>query len=143
MSRKALLVRRLGMAKMIGFAVGLLGFAWFLKFWPGVDMWTRVGFLLWYTTFGVWIGILGVVTVHPVLKFSIPFWFRGIAFGGWLNLVLVFLMHDRFSQLMQSNSSLTWGLQSPFWFVVEGMILGVAIDGVSTWFGGEGSDLLN
>jgi len=130
------------MAKVIGFVVGLVGLLLLPDVWPEADIWTRLGFLLWYTTFGAWIGILGVIDFHPVLKFRMPFWFRGLVFGGWFNLVLVFLMYDKFSHLMQTASPLMSGFRSPFWFAVEGMVLGVVIDGVSTWFGGEGKELL-
>ena len=33
-------------------------------------------------------------------------------------------------------------LQSPFWFVVEGMVLGLLIDWVATKVGGEGREVL-
>jgi len=45
------------------------------------------------------IGVLGLFGHHPLLKFRLPFWFRGLVFGAWFNLVLVFLMHDKLSVL--------------------------------------------
>ena len=103
-------------------------------------MWFRVGILVWYTTFGAMIGILGMINFHPLLKIAMPFWFRGIVFGAWFNLVAVFLAHEQFAAFLKALDM--GSLESPFWFVLEGAIVGLLIDGVATRFGGEGKSLL-
>ena len=131
-------VKRIGTAKMVGMAFGLLGFFLIPYFWPGESMWLRVGILLWYTTLGAMIGIMGIFDRHPMLKFRMPFWFRGPVFGAWANLVLAFLMHDKLSVLMQQLEGAFSGITSPFWIVLEGAVLGLVIDAVTTKFAGEG-----
>ena len=132
------IIKRTGSAKMIGMAFGLVGFFMIPYFWPGESMWLRVGILLWYTTFGAMIGILGMFDHHPLLKFRLSFWFRGLVFGTWFNLVLVFLMHDKLSVLMQQLDGAFGGIQGPFWIVLEGAVLGLVIDAGATKIAGEG-----
>ncbi len=67
-----------------------------------------------------------------------PFWFRGIFFGGWLNLVVTWLAYDQLAALMAGMSE-PWNLlQSPYWFAAEGAVIGLIIDAVATRFGGGG-----
>jgi hypothetical protein len=133
------LVVRVGIAKVIGLVIGLIGFFVIPRIWPGADIWFRLGFLAWYTTFGAMIGILGMITFHPLLKITMPFWFRGIVFGAWFNLVAALLAHEQIAAFLKA---LDFGLESPFWFVLEGAILGLVIDAAATRFGGEGKTLL-
>ena len=131
-------IKRIGTAKMIGMAFGLLGFFMIPYLWPGESMWLRVGVLLWYTTFGAMIGVVGMFDYHPMLKFRMPFWFRGPVFGAWYNLVLAFLLHDKLSVLMQQAEGVFGGFTSPFWIVPEGAVLGLVIDAAATKIAGEG-----
>jgi len=134
------LVKRVGIAKVTGIVTGLIGFFMIPRILPDADMWFRVGILLWYTTFGAMIGILGMINFHPLLKIGMPFWFRGIVFGAWFNLVAVFLAHNQIAAFLKALD--TGALESPFWFVLEGAIVGLLIDGVATRLGGEGKTLL-
>jgi len=90
-------LKRIGCAKMVGLIVGLIGFFMIPSLWPGESMWLRAGILLWYTTFGAVIGVFGIFDYHPMLKFRMTFWFRGLVFGAWLNLVITILMYDKLS----------------------------------------------
>jgi hypothetical protein len=139
MNAQPSLVRRLGMAKILGLTIGLIAFFVIPQLWPQESIWLRIGICLWYTTFGVFIGLAGIVNHHPMLEVPLPFWFRGIFFGGWLNLVLAFLMYEKLQALL---AALGTSFTSPFWIISEGMVLGLAIDGICTWFGGEGRQLL-
>jgi hypothetical protein len=142
MTYQVSLLRRVGMAKALGFGVGVIAFLVLPSLWPDADIWFRLGFLFWYTTFGVCIGVFGVMDVHPLLKFPMPPWFRGILLGGWLNLVLTFLIYDKLWAIVQNPAWPVDAFRHPLWFVVEGVVLGVLIDVVATWFGGEGRNLV-
>ena len=131
-------LKRIGCAKMVGLIVGLIAFFMIPSLWPGESMWLRVGILLWYTTFGAVIGAFGIFDHHPLLKFRMTFWFRGLVFGAWMNLVITILMHDELSLLMQQLDGVFGSFQSPFWFVIEGAVLGVVIDGIATKYAGDG-----
>ena len=100
MDMNSYILKRVGIAKMIGLIIGLAAFLIMPSIWPSESMWLRVGILMWYTTFGAMIGVLGLFDKHPLFKFRMPFWFRGPIFGAWLNLVLAFLMHDKLVVLM-------------------------------------------
>jgi hypothetical protein len=138
MDMNSYIIKRVGIAKALGLVVGLAGFLMIPSIWPSESMWLRVGLLMWYTTFGVVIGVFGLFDQHPWLKFRMPFWFRGLVFGAWLNLVLAFLMHDKLTVLMPQLEGVLGGFQSPFWIVPEGALLGLLIDGIATKFAGEG-----
>ena len=131
-------LKRIGCAKMVGLIVGLIAFFMIPSLWPGESMWLRVGILLWYTTFGAVIGVFGIFDQHPLLKFRMTFWVRGLVFGAWMNLVITILMHDKLSLLMQQLDGVLGSFQSPFWFVLEGAVLGVVIDGIATKYAGDG-----
>ncbi len=141
MDMNSYILKRVGIAKMIGLIIGLAAFLIMPSIWPSESMWLRVGILMWYTTFGAMIGVLGLFDEH--LKFRMPFWFRGPVFGAWLNLVLAFLMHDKLALLMPQLEGVLGGFQSPFWIVPEGALLGLLIDGVATGFAGDGMPTRN
>lgn len=138
MEKNAYLIKRVGTAKILGLIIGLAGFLMMPSIWPDESMWLRVGILFWYGTFGAVIGVFGIFNEHPLLKFRMPFWFRGPLFGAWLNLVLAFLMHDKLVVLMPQLEGILAGFQSPFWIVPEGAVIGLLIDAVATKVAGEG-----
>jgi hypothetical protein len=138
MDMNSYILKRVGTAKTIGLVIGLAGFLMIPSVWPSESMWLRVGILMWYTTFGAMIGVLGLFDYHPLLKFRMPFWFRGPVFGAWLNLVLAFLMHDKLAVLIPQLGGILAGLKSPFWIVLEGAVLGLLIDLIATKVAGEG-----
>jgi hypothetical protein len=138
MDTNTYIIKRVGTAKMVGFLIGLIAFLVIPTIWPSESMWLRIGILLWYGTFGAFIGIIGLFNEHPVFKFRMPFWFRGLVFGAWLNLVLAFLMHDKLAVLIPQVGGVLTGFRNPFWIVLEGAVLGLLIDGIATRVAGEG-----
>lgn len=129
---------RIAIGKAIGFLFGLAGFMLLPYFLPDAGWLLRWGILLWYTTVGAFIGVFGVVTYHPVLKLPMPWWFRATLVGAWMNFVLVFFAHDAMAAMMVSLFGEGGVLSSPFWFTVEGAIIGLIIGYFATRFGGEG-----
>ena len=134
------LVTRIAIGKGIGLLVGILGFVFLPTFLPEADPMLRWGILLWYATFGAIIGVFGVFDFHPILKLPLPWWFRSPFIGGWLNFVLVFFAHDDMHAMMISMFGEGGMLQSPFWFVAEGAIIGFVIGYFATRYGGEGAE---
>ncbi|MBT6273523.1 MAG: hypothetical protein HOI95_05250 [Chromatiales bacterium] len=138
MLNKPSLVTRVAVGKTTGFAVGLLGFVTLPYLWSDADLMMRWGFLLWYTTVGVVIGMAGVFTWHPVLRMRIPWWALGALLGAWLNFVLALLIYDPLAQAMVAVFGPELPLTSPFWFCLEGALVGCFIAFLATKFGGEG-----
>jgi hypothetical protein len=137
---KPSLVTRIAVGKTAGFAFGLIGFLMLPYILPDADPALAWGFLLWYTTLGAIIAIFGVFDRHPVLQMPMPWWVRAPLLGGWMNLVLTLFIRD---ELRAFNISLFGpdGLfTSPFWFVAEGILVGLAIGYACTRIGGEGPE---
>lgn len=132
------LITRIGLGKAIGFLVGLCGFISLPYFWPEGDALIRWGVLLWYTTMGAIIGVFGVFTRHPVLHLPMPWWFRAPILGAWLNFVLVFFAYEPMEAMLTAMFGTGSALTSPFWFVLEGAVVGLVIGFFATRFGGEG-----
>jgi hypothetical protein len=132
------IMKRIGAAKALGFLVGLVGFFMIPALWPDAGSWFRWGILLWYGTFGAMIGVVGTFDYHPVLKCRLTWWFRGVVYGAWFNLVLTVLLYEKLSVLLAQTEGALASFTGPFWLVLEGAVLGLVIDGIVTRFGGEG-----
>ncbi len=132
------LVTRIAIGKGIGLLFGLLGFVLLPYFDPNSGLLLRWGILLWYPTLGAVIGLVGVVTFHPVLKLSMPWWVRGPFIGAWMNFVLTFFAYDAMKALLETMFSPDGPMTSPFWFALEGAVVGLIIDYFATRYGGEG-----
>ena len=137
------LMTRIAIGKAIGFGVGLIGFLTLPAVYPGADPFLSWGILLWYTTMGGLIGLAGVITWHPLLDIRLPWWVRGPTLGAWLNFVLVFFAHNQMNAVLVSLFGADGVLQSPFWFVAEGALVGLLIGYLATRFGGEGRAALD
>jgi hypothetical protein len=133
------LMTRMAVGKIIGFVVGLIGFI-FLTYYTETSLLFRWGILLWYTTFGLIIALLGVMTYHPILKLPFPWWFRSAYLGAWMNFVLTFFAYDVFAQMMIDLFGKDGFMLSPFWFTLEGAIIGLLIGYFATALGGEGKE---
>ena len=134
------LVTRIAIGKLIGLFFGLVGFIFLPYFLPDVGWLVRWGVLLWYTTMGAFIGVFGVFTYHPILKIPLPWWIRAPIIGGWMNFVLIFFTYDLMQDFMLAMFGEDDVLSSPFWFVLEGAIIGLIIGYLATRFAGEGKE---
>ena len=134
------LITRIGVGKAVGFVFGLAGFLTLPWFVPEVSAELRWGTLFWYTTLGAIIGVFGVFTSHPVLKLPFPWWVRAPMLGAWMNLVLTLFAVDTFRDMMIAFFGEGGALESPYWFVLEGAIVGLVIGFFATRFGGEGAE---
>ena len=131
---------RIAVGKTVGFVFGLAGFILLPYFLPDAGWLLRWGILFWYTTVGAFIGVFGVVTYHPVLRLPMPWWFRSSLIGAWMNFVLAFFAYQDMAAMMVALFGEGGALASPFWFTVEGAIIGLIIGYFATRFGGEGKD---
>lgn len=137
------LVTRIAIGKGVGFLFGLAGMIAVPYFWPDAGWDFRIGVLFWYATVGAVIGVYGVVTWHPVLKLPMPWWFRAPLIGAWMNLLLVLLASHEVTAMMAASFGETGVLNSPYWLVAEGALIGFIIGGLCTHFGGEGAETVD
>ncbi len=140
MLEKPSLVTRIAIGKGVGFAFGLIGFLSLPYIAPEAGLMIRWGILLWYTTLGALIGVFGVFTRHPVLKLPLPWWLRASFLGAWMNFVLTLFAYDAMAEVMVEVFGAAGLLTSPFWFVLEGALVGLLIGYAATRFGGEGKE---
>ncbi len=140
MFEKPSLVTRIAVGKGVGFAVGLVGFLSLPYFVPEAGWLIRWGVLRWYTTLGAIIGMFGVFTAHPVLELPMPWWVRAPFLGAWMNFVLTFFAYDTMKDMLVAMFGVDGALASPFWFTLEGALVGLLIGYLATRFGGEGKE---
>ncbi len=69
-----------------------------------------------------------------------PWWFRAPLLGAWMNFVLTFFAYDVMEEMMITIFGVTGALASPFWFTLEGAIVGLVIGYFATRIGGEGME---
>lgn len=139
LTHKPSMIMRIAVGKTMGLAVGVMGFVLIPYIMPEVGTMFRWAMLLWYTTFGAIIAVYGVFTYHPVLKLPMPWWFRAPIVGAWLNFVLTLFIHGELTAFMTAMFGADGALASPFWFVLEGALIGLLIGYLCTRFGGEGA----
>ncbi|MFA5917854.1 MAG: hypothetical protein WC850_06500 [Candidatus Gracilibacteria bacterium] len=139
MKIKSKITQRVGLGKGIGLIFG--GFAFFIipMILNNTSLFLRFGVWLWYITLGALIGIFGVMDNYPYLKLKIPFWFRGIMLGGWMNFVISLIAYNELKTMMVGTAVDGY---SPFCIVIGGMIFGLLTDYIATKYIGEGKDLL-
>ncbi len=140
MLKKPSLITRIAVGKAVGFAVGLAGFLLLPVLVPEAGWLIRWGVLLWYTTLGAIVGMFGVLTYHPVLKLPMPWWVRAPFLGAWMNFVLTFFAYDTMKDMLVVMFGAEGALASPFWFTLEGALVGLLIGYFATRFGGEGKE---
>ncbi|MEG3619873.1 hypothetical protein V5T82_15515 [Magnetovibrio sp. PR-2] len=144
MFQKPSLMLRIAIGKGVGFLIGLIGLITLPYFVDEAGWMIRFGVLFWYATVGAVIGVYGVFTHHPVLHLPLPWWVRAPIIGAWMNFVLTLFVYEQFAVWMVEISTVMFGsatlMTSPFWFVLEGALVGLLIGYLATRFGGEGKE---
>ncbi len=128
---------RIIIGKSIGFVVGGLVFFLFPMFGIALDMKFGLGLWLFYILMGVLTGLMGIMDHHPMFKFKMPFWFRGIVIGLSMHLMLILVTYDQMAALTVAFD--VFGMQAPWWCLIDGAILGLIMGWVETKFAGEGN----
>jgi len=134
------LVTRIAVGKLAGFLFGLVGFFMLPSFMPEASMMFRIAILLWYTSVGAIIGVFGVFSYHPILHLPMPWWFRSVIVGGWMNFLLTLFIYDTVAPVMAAAFGEGSMFNTPYFLVLEGAIIGLVIGFLATHFGGEGKE---
>lgn len=113
---------RITLGAMLGGLMGLAGFVLLPLTIEKADPMLRWGVLLWYPTLG---SVIGALLRDPIDR--LPRWASGGLVGGWMNMVLVFFAHREMERVMLTVFGSDGAFTSPFWFVLEGAIVGAAI----------------
>ncbi|HUF56241.1 MAG TPA: hypothetical protein VMM55_06730 [Thermohalobaculum sp.] len=122
---------------MIGVLVGLGGFVLVPVLVETPDPWLRWGILFWYPTMGAAIGAL----VRSEAPARVPRWATGALVGAWANFVLTFFAHGQMQRFLVAVLGADSAFTSPFWFVLEGFVVGALIGLAVDRFGAEGEPI--
>jgi len=131
---------RVAVSKIIGFIIGGL----VLLILPLIPVETtlefKIGFVLLIMAMSITIGFMGIFTYHPAIpQLRMPWWLRGGSIGLFYFLILILLAKDSLEPFLTLDI-VTWtGLTSPYWALIDGMILGMLIGYVTTKICGEGN----
>lgn len=140
MLQKPSLLLRTATGKSVGFIVGLIVFFIVPMITPEISLLFRWGLVFYLTLMGGFIGILGVMTYHPVLHMPLPWWVRGPMVGGFMMLILWMLAQtelDAMAIAMFGENSI---FSSGVWSIIDGLVLGALMSFLATRFGGEGKE---
>jgi hypothetical protein len=129
---------RIAYGKTIGFVFAGAGILLFSDWYADITVAQKWGFVLYYTVIGALVGLTGIMTYNPAIKLRMAWWFRGPWIGAWMNFVLMLFIYDDLTALQTEMFGANSTLSSPWWFVVEGAILGLFMDFICTKFAGEG-----
>jgi len=130
------IVKRVVVATLVGFLISLAGF-FYMGSILGFNSSVAWGVLVWYTFIGFLIGMVGTIDKHPVFGFHMIF-IRGALIAGILDLAVALMAQPEFQHFF---SFLPFAVE--YASLIEGIIVGVIIDGIATKIGGEGKGLLN
>lgn len=134
------LIARLAIAKSLGFLYGLIWLLVLPADLPEVGPYLPWGALLWFTTMGGIIGMVGLFDRHPLWPaWRLTWWLRGPAMGGAMGLALVLVNYQAMAAI--GGAMMAGPFQSPWWLIAETALIGAAIDFLSTRAGGEGRAL--
>lgn len=126
---------------MIGLTVGIITIALSPIF--GFSLVSMFGFgtLLLFVMMGATLGLVGIFDTHPIFGFKMRWWNRGAVIGFIFTLLYVLLSYESIQVIMQSNVVAWTGLISPFWVLLDGVLIGLFMGWMETKFAGEGSNL--
>ncbi len=131
-------MKRIFIGKTLGFIIGLSAFFLIPHFMPDASQRFLWAFFLWYITFGAIIGAFGTMAKFPVINISMPWWFRGLYVGGWLNFVIALFAYDDLLSFMISFFGADSPFANPYLFILEGCFIGLVIDFFATRYAGDG-----
>ena len=133
------LMKRIALGKTMGFFMGLTPWI-FLIYLTDIDTRVILGLLLWMSITGVLIGAMWIMHKHPVLGFKMWWLLRGSLIGAMMFGTVSLLSYDSLSQIV---NILSFGyLESAYWIIIDGAILGATIDYFATKYYWQGKKLL-
>ncbi|PID83219.1 hypothetical protein CSB11_02655 [Candidatus Campbellbacteria bacterium] len=141
-NNKKTLTKRIIVAKAVAFIFAVIYIATFVT-QTNHDLVSKLslGTLLVCMTMGLVIALAGVFAKHPFLGFQMKWYLRGAFLGTLIIFMFVLLSYDAFKTVIDSPLISWMGIESPYWAVIDGTIMGLIIDFVATKMAGEGREL--
>ena len=123
---------RLALGTAFGALIGLGAFVLVPVLAEEADPWLRWGLLLWHPTLGA---VAAGLADHGPAR--LPRWAAGALVGGWMTAVLTFFAHGQIRLVLQAVLGGDAAFTSPFWFVLEGALVGALVGLAIDRFGAE------
>ncbi len=139
MFEKPSLMLRIAVGKSVGFVFGLIAF-FALPMMGEPDLMFRLGIALWLIITGAMIGLMGVVTYHPLLRIPLPWWVRGPLIGMSTMLTLWLVAHERIDAIVINMFGPDTILSSGAWIIADGLVIGLVMAWLATLLAGEGRE---
>ena len=132
---------RIIIGKLTGFVIGLI--AMLLLASIGFPVWSTFGLgtLLMFMIMGVVIGLVGMFDRSPIVDFVMDWKTRGAVVGFVFGIMYVLLSYRAVEVIMESQFINAIGLSSPFWVVLDMVVIGMIIGFLETKIAGEGQEL--
>ncbi|MFC1614985.1 hypothetical protein ACFL22_00300 [Patescibacteria group bacterium] len=132
---------RIFVGTLIGLAIGIITMAISPTF--GFPIFSTFGFgtLMLFVMMGLTLGLVGMFDRHPIFGYKMRWWIRGTVAGFLFTLIYILLGYDSIEVIMKSNIVSWTGLSSPFWALIDGVVLGLFMAWMETKIAGEGSNL--
>lgn len=127
------LMKRTALAKAAGLLVGVVGFYMIRTTIPTADPLLAWGVLALCLTIGGLIGVVGTAGRIPLLDWPLPSAVRGAMMSGWVALLVLFFGHGAMGDAILTSQFSVFGLTSPWWLILDAMVIGALIDGFVTW----------
>ena len=118
--------------KLVAFAMGVGVFFALPNLVTDLNVCGRWAILFWYPSLGGIIGISNVVKTEPIFNLRIHWWQRAPILGAWMNLMVVLFAYEGMREFTMTIHFSNGELSSPFWFVLDGVVIGVIVGYVST-----------
>jgi len=103
------------------------------------------GTILLFMLMGFTLGLVGMFDRHPLFGFKLNWVNRGIIAGIVFTLIYILIGYDTLALIMQAClerfSFFPRWMNSPFWMLIDGSIIGLIISYTETKFAKEGSSL--
>ena len=135
------IVRRVVLGKLLGCVLGGMAFVFLWVMDAALGGRFLAGLWVGYIFLGAMIGLAGMLTRHPLLGFRMGFAVRGGMLGLIFHLILVLVGYEVVQRFLKSSDwMVSWGFVSPWWMLVDGMLVGIFMDFVLTRLAGEGAE---
>jgi predicted membrane chloride channel (bestrophin family) len=100
-----------------------------------------LGALIMFMLMGAMIAFVGQFDRHPLFDFKMKWWMIGSVLGAVFMLMFILLTYSEVETMMQS-SLISWtGLTSPFWALIDGVIIGLIMSFAEIKIAGKGAQL--
>lgn len=140
MFEKPSLIARIAVGKSIGLVFGVLAFIVLPMIVPDVTLAFRFGYAFWLIMMGGFIGLMGVMTYHPMLHLPLPWWFRGPLIGGFMMFNLWLVAGGQLDAIALAFFGAGSVFSNGAWSIVDGLVLGLIMSWLATQIGGEGKE---